>query len=124
MTIDVRLERPAPYLTFHAGGLVHRVDIVTKDIGFTIGTELRYAGVVRSLTSVRLVAYRPGTKYHDVAEESAAEHLRKALERFSVGSRFSLAGVEGLAECLRAVVTEDRCCLPWDPDHIEEEPWN
>ncbi|WP_369147074.1 hypothetical protein [Streptomyces sp. R44] len=122
MSTDARLIRPRPYLEFDAGGMVHRVDITTKDIGCTIGTELRYVGPFRSLTSVRLVAYRPGTRHSDCAEECAAEHLTKALEKYRAGSRFSLSGVEGLAECLRDVVTEDGCRL-WDPEH-EEDEWN
>ncbi|MFI9123854.1 hypothetical protein ACIGW0_31435 [Streptomyces bikiniensis] len=120
--MTVRLQRPAPYLEFDAGGMAHRVDLTTKDIGCTIGTELRYVGPARSLTSVRLVAYRPGTRHHDRAEEIAAEHLTKALEKYRAGSRFSLAGVEGLAECLRDVVTEDGRQL-WDPEN-EEDEWS
>lgn len=119
--MTVRLQRPAPYLEFELGGLVHRVDVITKDIGCTIGTELRYVGPIPGLGSLRLVAYRPGTRYSDRAEECAAEHLTKALERFRASAGWlDMAGITRLAECLRDVVTEGGCRL-WDPEHEEDE---
>jgi len=120
--MTVQLIRPAPYLTFTVGGYAHRVDVVTKDIGCTIGTELRYVGVVSSITSVRLVAYRPGTRYSDRAEEIATAHLTAALERARVFAHFGASGVETLALCLADIVQEDGCRL-WDPDAKEEDGW-
>jgi hypothetical protein len=120
--MTVQLIRPAPYLTFTVGGYAHRVDVVTKDIGCTIGTELRYGGVLGlGNRSARLVAYRPGTRYSDRAEECAVEHLTAALERARVSSRVDGSDVERLAECLTAIVQEDGCNL-WDP-YAEEDGW-
>ncbi|MFJ6636598.1 hypothetical protein ACIQMR_35320 [Streptomyces sp. NPDC091376] len=99
------------------------MNIVTRDIGCTIGTELRYDGVAGLGThSVPLVSYRPGTRYHDVAEECASQHLEAALERAQVSTRVDAVDVETLALCLADVVQEAGCRL-WDPNAKEEDAW-
>jgi hypothetical protein len=121
--MTVRLIRPAPYLTFAVGPFLHRVDIMTTDIGCTIGTRLTYAGV-NGLGNggVPLVSYRPGTRHHDRAEECAAEHLTSALARVQLSTRVDATDVSTLALCLADVVQEDGCRL-WDPYATEEYPW-
>ncbi|MFD5161018.1 hypothetical protein ACFWMJ_23565 [Streptomyces hawaiiensis] len=121
--MTVKLNRPAPYLTFAAGPFLHRVDIETEDIGFTIGTRLSYAGV-NGLGSSRvpLVSYRPGTRYHDRAEECAVKHLTTALERVELSTRVDATDVTTLALCLAEVVQEDGCRL-WDPNETEDDSW-
>ncbi|WDM16715.1 hypothetical protein J3S85_37755 [Streptomyces lavenduligriseus] len=119
----VMLNRPAPYLTFTVGPYVHRVDIVTKDIGATIGTQLFYAGVAGlGNRHVPLVSYRPGTRYHDRAEACAVEHLTTALERARMSTRVDAEDVALLGRCLADVVQEDGCQL-WDPHATEEDEW-
>ncbi|MEU3285606.1 hypothetical protein [Streptomyces longwoodensis] len=121
--MTVKLVRPAPYLTFHAGPWVHRVNIETKDIGSTIGTKLTYAGVAGlGNRSVPLVSYRPGTRYHDRAEECAVEHLATALARVELSTRVDVTDVETLALSLADVVQEDGCRL-WDPNATEDDAW-
>lgn len=121
--MTVKLNRPAPYLTFAVGPYVHRVDIVTEDIGATIGTRLSYAGVNGlGMRRVPLVSYRPGTRYHDRAEECAVDHLTVALARAQLSTRVDSTDVETLALCLAEVVQEDGCRL-WDPNESEEDSW-
>ncbi|MEV5319136.1 hypothetical protein AB0K92_16025 [Streptomyces sp. NPDC052687] len=121
--MTAQLIRPATYLVFAVGPFMHRVDITTKDIGATIGTELSYAGV-NGLGSSRvpLVSYRPGTRYHDRAEECAAEHLTTALGRVQLSTRVDATDVTTLALCLAEVVQEDGCRL-WDPSAKDGDSW-
>ncbi|MFD7776635.1 hypothetical protein [Streptomyces sp. NPDC059753] len=121
--MTVKLIRPAPYLAFAVGPFVHRVDIVTQDIGCTIGTRLTYAGVNGlGNRAVPLVTYHPGTRYHDTAEECAVKHLTTALARVQLSTRVDSADVSTLALCLAEVVQADGCQL-WDPNEKVEEPW-
>jgi hypothetical protein len=121
--MTAHLIRPAPYLTFAVGPFMHRVNIETKDIGFTIGTKLSYAGVNGlGNRSVPLVSYRPGTRYHDTAEECAVKHLTAALKRVELSTRVDAEDVATLALCLAEVVQEDGCRL-WDPSATEEDSW-
>jgi hypothetical protein len=121
--MTVNLNRPAPYLTFDAGPFLHRVDIVTEDIGCTIGTALTYAGVNGLANrAVPLVSYRPGTRYHDTAEECAVKHLTAALERAQLSTRVDSTDVSELARSLTAVVQEAGCRL-WDPSAKEKDSW-
>ncbi|MBT2412666.1 hypothetical protein J7I94_19220 [Streptomyces sp. ISL-12] len=121
--MTVELIRPASYLTFTAGLFLHRVDIATKDIGCTIGTKLTYTGVNGlGNRAVPLVAYRPGTRYHDRAEECAVVHLTTALAQVSLSTRVDATDVATLALCLAEVVQEDGCRL-WDPHADEEDSW-
>ncbi|MGV9546826.1 hypothetical protein [Streptomyces ardesiacus] len=120
--MTVRLVRPAPYLTFPVGPYTHRADIVTTDIGSTIGTKLTYAGVSGlGNRSIPLVSYRPGTRYHDRAEECAVKHLTEALRRAPMSIAVDHTDVSTLALCLAEVVQEDGCRL-WDP-YGEEDGW-
>ncbi|MEV4939592.1 hypothetical protein [Streptomyces zaomyceticus] len=119
--MTVQLNRPV-LLTFAVGPYVHRVDVATKDIGCTIGTELRYVGVNGlGNRAVSLVSYRPGTRYHDVAEECAQKHLATALERVQLSTQMDGVDVATLALSLAEVVQEDHCRL-WDPNE-EEDAW-
>jgi hypothetical protein len=121
--VSVTLIRPTPYLTFAVGPYMHRVNITTKDIGGTIGTELTYAGVNGlGNRAVPLVSYRPGTRYHDRAEECAVRHLTTALARVSLSVAVDHTDVSTLALCLAEVVQEDGCRL-WDPHAAEEDSW-
>ncbi|MET9126926.1 hypothetical protein [Streptomyces sp. NPDC004528] len=121
--MSARLVRPSPYLTFVAGPYVHRVDITTTDIGATIGTRLTYAGVHGlGNRAVPLIAYRPGTRYHDSAEECAVRHLTAALGRVQMSPRVDSTDVSDLALSLADVVQEDGCRL-WDPNATEEDSW-
>ncbi|WP_406161027.1 hypothetical protein [Streptomyces canus] len=121
--MSVSLIRPAPYLVFAVGPFMHRVDIVTKDIGATIGTRLTYAGVCGlGNRPVPLVAYRPGTRYPDTAEECAVKHLSAALKRVQLSNRVDAEDVAALARSLTEVVQEDGCRL-WDPSATEEDSW-
>ncbi|MDX2794027.1 hypothetical protein [Streptomyces scabiei] len=121
--MTVELIRPAPYLTFVAGPFLHRVNITTEDIGFTIGTKLTYAGVNGlGNRSVPLVSYRPGTRHHDTAEECAVKHLASALERVSLSTRVDETDVTTLALSLAEAVQADGCRL-WDPNALEEDSW-
>lgn len=90
-----------------------RLEVATRDIGATIGTE------IRDEDGNLIVAYRPGTRYPDTAVEIAAEHVRRAVP-FAMGmlGRFFS---EALAETLREIVTEDGY-RPWNPEE-EEETW-
>ncbi|MEV0444035.1 hypothetical protein AB0I84_45280 [Streptomyces spectabilis] len=116
------LIRPAPHLAFAVGPFMHRVDITTKDIGCTIGTKLTYAGVNGlGNRAVPLVSYRPGTRYHDTAEERAAKHLTTALSRVELSTRVDAEDVAALAACLAEVVQDDGCRL-WEPN-VKEEAW-
>ncbi|WP_030962648.1 hypothetical protein [Streptomyces sp. NRRL S-378] len=90
------------------------VEVVTRDIGATIGTVLLCDGV-------RIAAYRPGTRYGDVAEDAAAKHLAGALKRIDAAAW--LPGehlTDLLATHLRAILDEDKCA-PWDPSENDEE---
>jgi hypothetical protein len=99
------------------------VDIETEDIGATIGTKLTYAGVNGlGNRAVPLVAYRPGTRYHDRAEECAVKHLAAALERVQLSTRVDATDVAALAQCLTDVVQEDGCRL-WDSNVEEDDLW-
>lgn len=118
--MSVELVRPTPYLTFAVGPYLHRVTVETTDIGATIGTKLSYAGVNGlGSRSVPLVTYRPGTRYHDTAEECAVKHLTTALGRVQLSTRVDPEDVSILALCLAEVVQEDGCRL-WDPDGTED----
>ncbi|MEU0860638.1 hypothetical protein ABZ352_35525 [Streptomyces griseofuscus] len=99
------------------------MDIETTDIGATIGTTLRYAGVNGlGRSRVQLVSYRPGTRYHDRAEECAAKHLATALARVELSARVDSTDVTTLALALADVVQEDGCRL-WDPSDMEDGAW-
>lgn len=81
------------------------VEVRTRDIGATIGTELRLHGR-------RLIAYRPGTRHGSYAQDLAAEHLRAALIRRYQADEVSNGA---LARHLRAVVLDDGGWI-WDPE--------
>lgn len=91
------------------------IEVRTKDIGATIGTEL-----IWSQSGLRIAGYRPGTRYSDVAEECAAELVGEALETVPSGLGlfdFSLQLIEAIRSH-KVVVTR-----PWDPDKGYEESW-
>ncbi|MFF6928331.1 recombinase family protein [Streptomyces californicus] len=108
---------PRFVLDYTVGRYHGQVEVVTKDIGATIGTE------ILDENGVRICSYKPGTRYSDRAEEIAEEHLRKALElwfRRPLKSVEAMEPKEAVAFCLRVIVADEQ---PWNPDEEEADPW-
>ncbi len=92
-----------------------QVEVVTKDIGATIGTE------ILGKNGVRICAYRPGTRHPSTAEECAEQHLRQALELMLANYAASKHPMSReVADRLREVVADEQ---PWNPDEEEADPW-
>ncbi|GAA3018598.1 hypothetical protein [Streptomyces fulvorobeus] len=108
--IDIR---PRFVLDYTVGLYGGSVEVVTRDIGATIGTEILDAN------GGRLCAYRPGTRYSDRAKEIAEDHLREALGMLVGGG--SLPPVqtllpEALATALRTAVSGEQQWVPGEED--------
>jgi hypothetical protein len=107
--IDIR---PRYVLDYTVGLYGGTVEVVTRDIGFTIGTE------ILDEDGIRIAAYRPGTRHPSRAEEIASEHLREALELAIANHRGALHPISReVAARLRDVVAGEQ---PWNPDDEEE----
>lgn len=103
------------YIKVSYGGSVYAIEVRTKDIGCTIGTEL-----IWSRSGIRIAAYRPGTRYGDRAEECAAELVQEALSKLSPG--LGMLGLfSELTEAIRS--HEDVQGSPWGPDSEDEGDW-
>ncbi|MEU9258996.1 hypothetical protein AB0D68_10980 [Streptomyces sp. NPDC048212] len=90
------------------------IEVRTKDIGATIGTEL-----IWSQSGLRIATYCPGTRYSDYAEDLAAELVGEALKTVPTGLGlidFSLQLIEAIRSH-KSVTSR-----PWNPD-AEEESW-
>lgn len=106
---------PRFVLDYTVGRYHGQVEVVTKDIGATIGTE------ILSEHGVRICSYKPGTRYPDRAQEVAEEHLRKALGMLVGGSLVHAPGLpvgEAVAVALRQVTAAEQ---KWTPG--EEDSW-
>ncbi|MFB7479540.1 hypothetical protein ACFUEM_08680 [Streptomyces anulatus] len=103
---------PRFVLDYVVGRYHGQVEVVTKDIGATIGTE------ILNENGGRICAYRPGTRYPDRAQEVAEEHLRAALE-------LALDGLDDPARIHREVAARLRDVVAgeqkWTPG--EEDSW-
>jgi hypothetical protein len=105
---------PRFVLDYTVGRYRGQVEVVTKDIGATIGTE------ILDEDGIRICAYRPGTRYPSTAEECAEKHLRQALELLigsSLPDAHTMPMGRAVATALRAVVAGEQ---PWNPDDEEE----
>lgn len=111
--VDVRVRT---YLVYHAPHHTGRVEIRTQDIGATIGTEL-FDDEGR-----RLVAYRPGTRYPDTAEEVATDHVRRAIDLAYMDCARGYSFDEAFPGRLRDVVADDHCGT-WDPEGEDADLW-
>jgi len=107
--IDIR---PRYVLDYTVGLYGGTVEVVTRDIGATIGTE------ILDEHGFRIVTYKPGTRHSSTAEDCAAEHLRTALELVvkNYGDAQQPISRE-VAARLRDVVAGEQ---PWNPDDEEE----
>lgn len=106
---------PRFVLDYTVGRHHGQVEVVTKDIGATIGTE------ILSENGVRICAYRPGTRHPDRAQEIAEEHLREALEMLVGGSLVHAPGLpvgDAVAVALRQATAAEQ---KWTPG--EEDSW-
>ncbi|MEV7250245.1 hypothetical protein [Streptomyces cyaneofuscatus] len=106
---------PRFVLDYNVGRHHGQVEVVTKDIGATIGTE------ILSENGGRICSYKPGTRYASTAEEIAEEHLREALEMFVGGSLVHAPGLpvgEAVAVALRHATAGEQ---KWTPG--EEDSW-
>ncbi|EHM24245.1 hypothetical protein SPW_7339 [Streptomyces sp. W007] len=102
---------PRFVLDFIVGRYYGQVEVVTKDIGATIGTE------ILSENGVRICSYRPGTRHPDRAQEIAEEHLREALEMLVGGSLVHAPGLpvgEAVAVALRHATAAEQKWTPGD----------
>ncbi|MGW6949012.1 hypothetical protein ACWGHD_19060 [Streptomyces xanthophaeus] len=108
------LVRQRTILEFASSSCSGTVEVRTRDIGATIGTELLYGGV-------RIAAYRPGTRHVGTAESIAAEHLKAALRRVDAdGIRPGAFVSTLLTRRLRDVLNEEKCGS-WNPDEYDDE---
>ncbi|WP_069752934.1 hypothetical protein [Streptomyces sp. EN16] len=105
---------PRFVLDYTVGLYGGQVEVVTKDIGATIGTE------IRDENGMRICAYRPGTGHPSTAEEIAGYHLREALENVvaNYGDAQQPLSREVAAQLRDVVAGEQK----WDPA-AEEGTW-
>ncbi|BET51791.1 hypothetical protein RGQ21_67730 [Kitasatospora aureofaciens] len=89
-----------------------RLGLRTKDIGFTIGTEIFWWETGR-----RIAAYRPGTRYAGYAEELAAVLVDEAVSEI----RENDCSGRLIEEAIRS--HKDVVSRPWNPDEEPGEDW-
>lgn len=112
--MSVRLVRET-YLLVEYENRSFGIGVRTKDIGFTIGTELTWWS-----TGERLATYRPGTRYGDYAEELAAQLVSEALSNVPNGLG-DIAFGKALMEAVRT--HPDVARNSWNPDTEDEDDW-